>query len=244
MNKSKILIIGLMLFSIVGNAQNNIENSIEKWKNQTDYIQFLNNNDVSPAFFYENASYLGIFGENNYKINIRFDQVSKISDKNYSVKGKSRLKEKVVGFNGEINIERIELINMDINYKELCLILIGTYKFQEDDENGVFRGSYRKYLIYSWKDNTIISADSHMELSDNEGFAGNWESLVSGKVYSCHFGFSRYSKEFGGDFDNRGGEPIINLKYKTSGWETQYTPESGNIGYYWNVDRYDKWWEE
>ncbi|MBI9053601.1 MAG: hypothetical protein JEY96_07265 [Bacteroidales bacterium] len=242
MNKSKLLIIGLILLSLMGKAQKDTENSIEKWKNQSDYIEFLNNNDVSPAFFYNDASYLGMFGENKYKINIRFDKVSKISDENYSVIGKSRLKGKIVGFTGEINIEHVEFNNIDIDSKELWLVLIGTYKFLEDDKNGLFHGSYRRYLIYSWKDNSIITADSHIELSDLEGYAGTWESVVSGKVYSCHFGFNRYSEELGGDFDNRGGEPLMNSKYKKFGWSSHFATEY--LGSYGNVDRYDKWWLE
>mgnify|MGYP001226816046 FL=1 len=245
MNKLKILLVTFffILIALLSVAQKDMLSDIEIWKNQTDYIQFLNNNDVSPAFFYEDASYLGIFGENKYKINIRFDEVSKESDEIYSVIGQSRLKGKIVGFTGEINIERIEFVHLDIDMNELWLVLVGTYNFFEDDKKGVFQGSYRKYLIYSWKDNSIIPADNHMELSDSEGYAGVWKNLDSMKEYSCLFGFSRYSEELGGDFDNRGGEPIINLKYKNSGWETQYTHEV-NIGYYWNVDSNDKWWIE
>ncbi|MBN1181949.1 MAG: hypothetical protein JXB49_06655 [Bacteroidales bacterium] len=243
MNKLKIIVLTfLVVFSFVCAAQTELEKSIELWKNQLDYIEFLNNNDVSSAFLYEDASYLGIFGVNNHKINMRFDKVSKVSDEKYSVIGKSRLKGKIVGFTGEINIERVEFNNFDIDSKELWLILVGTYKFLEDDKNGFFEGSYRKYLIYSWKDNTITYADSHMELSVLEGYAGKWGSLVSGEVYSCHFGFNRYSEELGGDFDNRGGEPLMNSKYKKQGWSSHFVNE--HIGSYGNVDRNDKWWIE
>ena len=139
MNKLKILLVTFffILIALLSVAQKDMLSDIEIWKNQTDYIQFLNNNDVSPAFFYEDASYLGIFGENKYKINIRFDQVSKESDEIYSVIGQSRLKGKIVGFNGEIIIERVELVNLNIDYKELCLVLVGTYTFFEDDKKGV-----------------------------------------------------------------------------------------------------------
>ena len=96
-------------------------------------------------------------------------------------------------------------------------------------------------LIYFLENDSIIIAES-IELSDLEGYAGIWKSIISGKEYSCHFGFNRYSEELGGDFDNRGGEPLINEKYKNSGWQTQFTLNSGKFGYYWNTDCIDKWW--
>lgn len=111
-----------VLFSLNSNAQTDLEKSIEKWEQESGYSVFYNK-DFSSAFINKGCSYLGIFGENNYKINIRFDNVSKKSNKNYSVVGQSKLKNKIVSFNGEINIEHIEFYGYN-SYEPISVSLI------------------------------------------------------------------------------------------------------------------------
>jgi len=242
MNKLKMIIFLFVLFSLESMAQKDLRKSIEYWLGESNDCEFLRK-DFSSAFNYEECSYLGIFGKNKYKINIRFDTILKISDENYLVIGQSKLKNKIVGFKGEIKINSLEFYNYN-NYEPLnvCLVVTGTYEFVESDENrGVFSGNFRKYVHYYLK-NDSISVNLDFEVSSNEGFAGSWVNPKSGKEYSCHFGFHRYPSSLAGDFD-QGGEPNIDPKYKPFGWESYFKQRQG-YGSYSNTDCQDKWWLE
>jgi len=214
---------------------------IDAWKNNSNYCEFLYN-DFSSVFYYDQCSYLGVFGRNKRKIHIRLDSVFKVTSDRYSVVGSSLLKENVCLFKGEIKIERIEFVHLDVEGSELWLALVGSYKFAEDNScGGIFQGKYRKYFVYNWQDKKIQHADSYMELGEEEGFAGVWIDEKKGKSYPCHFGFYRYPSELAGDFDYGGGEPIINPKYRSYGWEPYF--QEGNLGFYRQRDCKDQWWE-
>lgn len=241
MNKLNVLIISFIFFSLVVKAQNDKADSIENWKNNSDYCEFLNK-DLSSVFMYESCSYLGIFGNNKYKINIRFDLVEQKNNNIYKVLGRSLLKEKKCDFIGELNVESVELHSYSDYNHRICLVAKGSYNFTESDKKGgMFSGKFRKYFYY-YLQNDSISVDLDFEVSSREGYAGSWKSATSEKDYPCHFGFFRYPGFLAGDFD-QGGEPNIDPKYKAFGWE-KYFKQRGDYGSYSNTDCIDKWWLE
>ncbi len=242
----KTLTICLVLFIAISHAlsQDSIFSKIETWTNDTYYNEFLYI-DLSQAFIYENCSYIGVFGKNFQKINIRFNNVNKKSDISYLVRGVSMLKSNKCHFSGEVIIKRLELVHFDIDNSEIWLAAVGNFEFEEQNKDGgIFTGYFRKYFIYSISSKDVAPADSHIELDYDEGYAGIWYKKNSKTVYPCHFGFNRYPPKLAKGFDNMGGESNINKKYKSYGWSSHFSSENPNIGYYSNIECNNSWWLE
>lgn len=244
MNKLISIIFIIIIARQIAGAQTKLELNIEKWKNYTYYNEFFND-DLSSGFYYDSCSYCGIFGTNRTKINMRFNSILKKSGERYEVKGKDILKGKICSFVGNLVIERLEIVYLDENNDEALLLAVGKYNFVENGStkgSGVFFGSFRKYIMYSWKNHKFFPADGYTERGSEEGFAGFWKNSSNNSTYECHFGFERYPEDIAGDFDIGDGEPIINPKYKEYGWNSNFEMNGENEwGYYWSLDC-SKWW--
>lgn len=233
----KRLILFIFLFSFQNLiAQDSLSHIIEKWVEQEEHLRDI---DLSSGFFHENCSLLGIFGSNNYKLNIRFDSVS-LSQINqiYYVEGRSLLNDKITSFKGELAIQHIELLDID----QMWLVVSGSYNLVEEG-GGVFKGLLKKYLSYDSKVyNKAIFEDIDAEVGNKEGFAGVWIDPNNHKQYRCLFGFHRYPQSLAQDFDRNGGEPLINVKFKEYGWKTWFEIRKG-YSFYSNTDCEDDWWK-
>lgn len=221
-----------------------IPDAFMEWKNQPNQEFTLDEQfDLSSLVYLDNCSYVGVFGANRYKINMRFDSVYKKSDNQYSIKGKSILKGKICSFKGEMNLEKIELNRC---YEtELYLVAIGNYSFQETcNKGGVFYGVFRLYFHYNLVTKELNDDGNTEEYNYSRGFVGNWVDSLSQNYFPCHFGLMRYTMKIGGDFDDGGGEPIINPKYKKYGWESHFDLEHNSVGFFSPVDCDNKWWLE
>ncbi len=229
----------LLPFSLIGQ---DLSKDFEEWKNQpNNYIILDDQVDLTSIIYLDSCSYVGVFGANRHKFNMRFDLVKKVSTTQYNVQGKSLLKGEICFFNGKMNIERIEFNRYTSN--ELYLAAIGSYQFEEEcEKGGVFKGIFRIYFHYDIVTKKIYDDNNTEEYNYSRGFVGNWIDSMNKNYYPCHFGLMRYPPEIGGDFDDGGGEPIINPKYRQYGWESHFESESGNLGFYWPIDCKNKWW--
>lgn len=227
----------LLIISITNAAaQSNLNEKVNKWSNGVPEYRV----DISSIFYYENCSYLGVFGKNNYKINIRFDTVwQKEGARNYFIEGKSFLNGKICSLEGELTVNHLELMDVQPDISELTLVATGTYKLTEK-EGGIFTGNFRKYFSYQVGDGSPFK-EINEETGDREGFAGVWTDSSAGKEYACYFGFKQYPEALTGDFD-AGGEPNIDPKYKTYGWANYFEKRNG-FAYYNNIECDDIWWE-
>ncbi len=228
-----VYLIQYIVFVHIGMTQEMKKDALSTWANEN----IEHDLDISQAFYYEDCSYLGIFGENKYKINIRFDSVWIRGVNIYVVEGKGYLKGKVSKFQGLINLEHIDIVTGQASQSEIIFLASGTYHFTEV-EGGIFTGHFKKHFTYDVR-SKIISNYVDMELGENEGFGGVWISPSSQKSYRCHFGFANYPSSLADDFD-AGGEPNIDLKYKKYGWE-EYFSKTGYAPYF-STDCEDDWW--
>lgn len=218
-------------------AQDSLTADIKQWVMRKDPQSVM---DISSGFYYDDCSYLGAFGKNRYKINIRFDSVKeKGGTQNYYIEGSSLLKKKVTPFKGILHVDHLDLLHVEDGFYELIAVATGTYTLTEDT-GGVFKGVFRKYFSYHEDNQTFKEAN--MEVSDYEGFAGVWIDPSNGKEYDCHFGFQRYPLSLVGDFEINGGEPSINPDYKKHGWDA-YFKKNGGHGFYGNTECNYNWWK-
>lgn len=231
----KILFLFLIFLSHKTTAQDSLTTEIREWFNQ----DFESDIDLSSGFYQSDCSYLGIFGNNNHKFNIRFDSVSlKNYTQIYYVEGRSILNNKITPFKGELKVTHIDLLFFD----PLSLVASGSYLLTEED-GGVFKGVFRRHLTLNDKVADRKTFDNiQAEVSWKEGFAGSWIDPKNGTEYRCHFGFYRYPEILTGDFDTKGGEPHIHPKYQSFGWDNYFEKQNGH-GVYSNTECDYDWWK-
>ena len=227
----------ILIFSINNlSAQTLFKEKVDRWANDIPECRV----NISSTFYYENCSYLGVFGKNYYKINIRFDSVwQKENKRKYHVEGKSFLNDKICPLKGELAIDHLELIDIQPEISELILMATGTYQLTEKD-GGVFSGKFKKMFSYRMGDAPQFKEPDE-ETGEREGFAGVWTDPSNGNEYPCHFGFKQYPEVLTGDFD-AGGEPNIDPKYKTYGWARYFEKRNG-FAYYTNIECDNDWWK-
>jgi hypothetical protein len=245
--KRKIYVLFILIFwTIQLNVfaqQTNMEKVDEWYQEKT---KGVHSRDLSPVFYYENCSYIGIWGENCRKINIRLDTVFRDGLDTYHVEGFTLLKNRKNEFEGYIKIQNLKFsyIHGDCSSKEpwLPMSVGGRYHFTEKNNHWEFKGKYIKHFVQYIKSEEISTNDGDLgEVRD--GFAGVWIDKTNNKTYDCYFGFQRYPQSLS-DFDVNGGENIMRKKYKNHGWESYYNIEEGKYGHYLNVECGNTWWEE
>jgi hypothetical protein len=218
-------------------AQQTRMEKVDEWYQEK--TKGVHSRDLSPVFYYENCSYIGIWGENCRKINIRLDTVFRDGLDTYHVKGFALLKNRKNEFEGYIKIQ-----NLKFSYTDDCWLTMwvgGNYHFTEKNNHWEFKGKFIKQFAQDIKRKKISTDYGLAEVSD--GFAGVWINKTNNKMYDCYFGFQRYPQSLS-DFDVNGGENIMRKKYKNYGWESYYNIEEGKYGHYRNIECGNTWWEE
>lgn len=231
----KIIFVLILVSSSEVFGQDSLTSAIKKWFSE-DIESDIN---LASGFYYDDCSYLGIFGNNNYKFNMRFDSVGRKSfTQIYYIEGRSLLRGKVVSFQGEIEVDRIELYFIE----PLSLVISGSYRFVEKS-GGVFEGVFRKYMsnINRGSGNPIFG-NIDAEIGHKEGFAGIWIDPKTAKDYKCLFGFNSYPEILAHDFDLNGGVPSINPDYKKHGW-SEFFEKNEDRGFYGNTECNYDWWK-
>jgi len=201
------------------------ENLIEKYKS-FDY-------DFSSIWSVtENDNLFGIIGNEHQRISIKLISVYRISNSPfiYNVYGKSKVRDNICEFYGNITIKEIREV------KELHLgiddenankgikkqgVLIADYEFYENKkqkQSGVFKGKlYSKWYLNS---ENQIEYDDIEFVSDgylNNAFVGIWKSYSNGKEKTCNWADYRVPIA-NSDFDIGAGEFSVSEKYWSFGW--------------------------
>lgn len=204
--------------------------------------------DFSTIWLRGNISQNGVIGKNNQRIQIHIDSVYKSinNDKTYIVIGKSKVKENICDFKGEITIISV-YIDKECDYSEFknCGDLFASYIFYEDStqyHSGIFKG-ITESTIYVDKKNKKVKLDESNAIADgywNNTFVGTWCNYSGTISKKCIWGDYRLPFTF--DFDCGDGEMHPCEKYINNGWK------SFNDGSEWirtGKDKYelkDKWW--
>jgi len=223
--------------------------------------EFINNN-FSSVWLARQDAILGFIGDNYQRFYVHFQTIKKNDTipSSYLVKGKSRVRNNVCDFEGEIRILHIRVINkkqredwlkMAIQDKDSDFIernkyekymVLAEYNFREDKsqkESGLFKGIMASFFYI--KDNSITFDDLDFEFSDNYSnnlCVGVWKSYKTGIEKKCNWGNCRIPHC--GDLGGGASEFIPNHKYLKSGWENFQRAVEGNPEALKEEEK--KWW--
>jgi len=180
----------------------------------------------------ENQSIFGIIGDDHQRIQIKLISIFRISNGPflYNVYGKSKVKNTVCEFYGNIVIKDIREVKelhfgVDDEYADKRIktqgILIADYELYENKEqkhSGIFKGKlYSKWYLNSKNqieyDNIELYSDSYI----NNAFVGIWGNYSTGKEKICNWADYRVPKT-NKDFDIGAGGFSVSEKYWDKGW--------------------------
>lgn len=180
----------------------------------------------------ENQNIYGIIGEEHQRILIKLISIFRISNGPflYNVYGKSKVKDNICEFYGNIVIKEIREVKelhfgVDNEYADKGIktqgILIADYEFYESKEqkhSGIFKGTlYSKWYLNSKNeivyDNIEFISDGYL----NNAFVGVWKSYLTGKEKKCNWADYRIPIA-NRDFDIGAGEFSVSEKYWNKGW--------------------------
>lgn len=171
---------------------------------------------------------LGFIGEEYQRFYIHFESVIRNPERGntYYVYGKSRVKNNVCPFQGELIIEEATSFTYQEFADDPCVLLggglAGTYTFFEDPEtphSGVFEGNFvtdiylgpRREIYY---DNLMWGADGW----SNNSFFGTWTRYGSASPKTCNWGDARIPGAEGLDGGACCFIPV--QQYVKAGWKT------------------------
>lgn len=195
------------------------------------------------SLYYDPTSFDGILGDNYARIEIYINpQIGRTDSLTFKVKGKSKVKQNICDFTGEIRIEHIYNIweRADDSDSPDYYLMVCNYLFKEDESQygtGFFQGTYGVYCHID-KDNKKVCLYIDLEGGDgynNRNYVGTWQSYKTQTVKRCIWGEYRLPYTF--DFDIGDGEMCINPKYNSPEWEQW---KSG----FFNPEEKNCWWED
>ncbi|MDR1691566.1 MAG: hypothetical protein LBR35_01885 [Rickettsiales bacterium] len=186
------------------------------------------NYDFSPIFLNQKP-YIAYIGDNYQKMDIQIDSAQKQGNKEYFIKGKTKVKNNECDFEGILKINDIyqwdELeLGEDGMYKDTIKnqgSLKGNYTFNENPKRkgcGVFKGEFVS-VWYQDYDNNIVYFDLGVsDSSSNNLFLGTWEEYETENKKVAAWGQLRVPdpKE---ELDTGAGEFSVNCKYIKNGWK-------------------------
>ena len=237
--KMKQIVIILLLFSniLIGQTLNRIEQSFNiKSDYKSDNILENYNSfdfDFSNVWLItKNQNILGIIGDDHERIQIKLISTLRISNSPflYNVYGKSKVKNNICEFYGNIVIKEIREVKelhfgVDDEYADKGIktqgILIADYEFYENKEqnhSGIFKGKlYSKWYLNSENqieyDNIEFISDGYL----NNAFVGIWKGYSIEKEKVCNWADYRVPIS-NRDFDIGAAEFSPSEKYYDEGW--------------------------
>lgn len=191
----------------------------------------------------------GLYGKDNYRIEIYFAEATKDSKETntYHIKGKSRYKKNITSFDGIITIDsliafedpNIDILNYDqesIKHK-MTYSAVGKFTLKEDSTakgSGIFSGKMTMDFLVR-NDNSIdlwyFSPQTQSKASGFR-FIGEWQSYLTKTTKSVIWAKDLFSfaNEIIKDFSIGERDIEINQKYRHLGWDN-----------YWEMD---EWWHD
>lgn len=185
--------------------------------------------DIKSNQFKENIL-IGVIGSNYQCIFFKIDTIYKISNFKYKVKGKTKLRNNISNFNGEIEILNVAKLKKDkinncfYDYSESNVHqAIYKYIFLEEKQNDhscKYEGN-GTFIFIDDNKNQVYSNVDISEYCDEISIVcvGFCKSSSKEKSDKCIFGTYIGSFPFCTDFCCSDGDPIINPKYLKNDWE-------------------------
>lgn len=242
------------------------ENINDPSVDKTDKLSSFEQYDFSNLWIHHQNAMVGYISDNYQRFYIHFNKIQKSNEskKIYLVSGKTRVKNNVNNFQGEIKLlhiygmseskkreklngyqSAVEHHDTDLmnKYRDNRFIVVVKYIFRENTnqcDSGVLNGTAKSYFYL--KKNKIFYDDSEMDSDGyaNNLFAGTWKSYKSDLVKTCNFG--NYRIPNAEDLDTGVGEFIPNKKYIKNGWDT-YSAEVWQHDLRGNETDTNLWWK-
>jgi hypothetical protein len=231
---------------------------------KNELLDSLINHDFSSIWLTEQEP-IGFIGNNYQRLFIHFNSFLKCynSQRKYQVIGKTKVRNNVCDFHGEIELISIRLLN-----EGLRLVLNNQAKIYEDheaykrtkypiyiliakctiyeDQSQKFSGIFSGYLKSTFfiKDEQLILNDLDKKFSDsysNNQFVGSWQMYNSDTKKMCNWGLSRIPCS--NNLDVGTGFFSPNIKYLKNGWDNYYKAyiEQNKAAL---MKEHQKWWED
>lgn len=217
----------------------------KQYSNKTDQLQKFLKFNYCSIWLSGIKQQNGVIGLNYQRIQIHIDKVTKNKTKSdtYIITGKSKVKDNICNFSGELKLLKLFLIGCSDTTIEKCGQLFGSYTLYEDSLHnhcGVFKGIMECSV-------RLDSTGKRMLLGDccgddnywNRTFIGTWTEYKTGNVKKCIWGDYRLPFVF--DFMCGDGEMRACDKYAMYGWQTfNDNSEYMTVNEKWELK--DKWW--
>lgn len=243
----------IILFAPYALLSQQISNQSQKWlddnlkTSNVDSVELIGRfkeYNFSRIWLFNQESNLGYIGSNYQRFFIHFSDIVKKDPSSlyYFVTGKTKVRDNICVFKGEIKILHIREINKTkrkqmlkdaIEHNDSNLIkrakyeqyiLLAEYKFFEDDSqkySGIFTGTLKTHFFI---DNDSLFYDNldraYSDIFANNQFVGNWKDYQQVKTKICNWG--HYRIPYSGDLDIGVGYFSPNDRYLMNGWENYY----------------------
>ena len=166
-------------------------------------------------------NFMGMIGDDIQKMGIVFLSTTRISENEYEIIGKSKIKDNVRDFKGIMKVQ--DVLESDIDGGEVSTVdgmITGKYSFAQDTTQygtGVFEGYFKIYWAYG-KNDVISLADFWYTTSNYTIlFEGSWKNYQTGETKNACW--TDYKGCFPDDFDMSDGPDLVpSEKYRSSGW--------------------------
>lgn len=245
----KILLIGLITFPFILNGQNLpnssmkfLEESILNTGHEKVDLSEFNKINFSKIWMEHQDAVIGYIGDSYQRIFIHLISVikDKITDNEYLVLGKSKVRNNVCDFQGRFIITHVREFNRaerEALYKNALkhgdeeaisrfgkargFVLAEYYLYENPEQkgSGVFKGVVKSHFYI--EKGVLYFDDIDLEIEDkysNNQFCGIWQSYKTGAQRPCNWGAYRIPEA--GDLDIGVGEFSPNTKYLEKGWST------------------------
>jgi hypothetical protein len=215
---------------------------MEKYKSLGEQLAPLHAFDFADALVSGPVEQNGIIGLDYERIRFHFDSLKKHPTilGAYTVYGKSRVKDNVCRFAGEIQLLNLFLVGgAPRNDGYAGGNMLGSYTLWEDSvqfHSGWFQGVFEAAILLNVTSGKM-ELEQQFEDADgysNRTFVGIWTSFDTKEAVKCIWGDYRLPFVF--DFDEGDGERYINEKYRKNGWEPFLDPTRSAI------KKQDTWW--
>lgn len=201
-----------------------------------DYSRILMNNNI-----------LGYIG-NGQRLYIHFDTIykDKVKAELYHVIGKSRIKNNITCFTGNIHISKFK--QLDAEYYPINRYkIIAKYEFKEDStqyDTGVFSGRLESdFFIYkdsAYMDEIYSGVDGYY----NNQYEGVWKSYKTNAIKKANFGIGRIPNDNGLDIGS--SEFRVNPSKQHLGWDSYMNVMTPNNKNYQQAtaEEQREWWKK
>jgi hypothetical protein len=178
---------------------------------------------------------LGFIGENYQRFYIHYTSITKVNSSPYvyKVTGKTRVKNNICHFTGEIRILKAVLYKEPVtsefsqfkNGSVTCQVTF--YEDSTQNGSGVIKGKLVSNFYIDKKGKLFY--DALMAIADgfsNNECTGTWTSYKTGKSKKCNWGDYRIPES--GPLDGGAGEFYVEDDFVKYGWESYRTASGGN----------------